>query len=102
MIVAGHKNGPLAPTPITTNCLLCSENPVAFDNAIVRIMGFNKEYLPVLNRITQAKGYILCNENIDIMKIFSNDSKINEKRILDIPKGLYGKFKPSDGWNIIV
>lgn len=102
MIVAGHKNGPLAPTPIATECLLCSENPVAFDNAVIRIMGFNYKYLPVLNRVEDAKGYILCKEGVEFMRVWSNDERIDGVGIKDIPKGVYGKFAPSEGWDIIV
>lgn len=101
MIISGHKNGPLAPTPIKIETLLCAENPVAFDETVIRIMGFNRDYLPVLHRVGEEKRYLLLQENIASVMVHSNDERIDGKNIEDIPKGIYGQFCPAEGWDVL-
>ncbi len=101
MIISGHKNGPLAPTPIETGVLLCSEDPVAFDLAVINLMGLKYEYLPVLNKISNIKKYPIRKEKHANIKIISNDCSINGKTIENMPVAPYGYFEPADGWKII-
>lgn len=96
MVVAGHKNGPLAPAPISTGVLLCSEDPVAFDLTVINLMGLKYEYLPVLNKISAIKGYPLYHEPLGKTKVYSNDLELDGITVGIIPGGLYGYFTPAE------
>lgn len=101
MIVAGHKNGPLAPAPIETGVLVCSEDPVAFDLAVINLMGLKYEYLPVLNKIPKIERYPLPNEPFSDTKVFSNDKNLDHATVGDMCIAPYGSFTPADGWEVI-
>ncbi len=101
MIVAGHKNGPLAPSPIDIGVLVCSEDPVAFDWAVINLMGLQYEYLPVLNRIPEIERYPLYHAQPEEIKVYSNEADLNGTTIKNMPIAPYGYFMPADGWEII-
>lgn len=101
MIVSGHKNGPLAPSPIETGVLLCSEDPVAFDLAVMKLMGLKYRYLPVLNKIPRIKKFPLRHAPFKDTEIYSNDATLNRTNIENMPVAPYGYFTPADGWNVI-
>lgn len=101
MIIAGHKNGPLAPSPMDMGVLLCSEDPVAFDLAVINLMGLKYEYLPVLNKIPEIESYPLYHELFGKTRICSNDPDLDGKTVENMPVGLYGCFTPSEGWDVI-
>ena len=101
MIIAGHKNGPLAPTPKSLGVILCSENPIAFDLAVVNLMGFDLNRLPVLNKIILIKGYDLPWTAPEEIAVFSNEKELNEITIASMPIAPYGYFEPAEGWNVI-
>lgn len=101
MVVAGHRNGPLAPTPIETGVILCSEDPVAFDLAVINLMGLKYEYLPVLNRIPGIERYPLHHEPFVNTKIMSNEPELDGTTVDCMPVGIYGCFAPADGWGVI-
>src|SRR5699024_2067549 len=98
MIIAGHKNGPLAPTAKVVGVLLISEDPVAFDMSIIKIMGLNINKLPVLKNIPRIKKYPI---KIEKTKVYSNEIDMNEILLKDMPVAKYGFFIPADGWNCI-
>ncbi len=101
MIISGHKNGPLAPTPINIGVLLCSENPVSFDMAVINLMGFNYGRLPVLNKIPSIKKYLIFYESFSNIIIYSNEKNLNNKMISSMPVAPYGYFEPAEGWDIV-
>lgn len=98
MIIAGHKNGPLAPTAKEVGILLISEDPVAFDMSIIKIMGLNINKLPVLKNIPRIKKYPI---KIEKTKVYSNEIDMNAVMLKDMPVAKYGFFIPADGWNCI-
>lgn len=101
MIVAGHRNGPLAPTPIKMGILLCSEDPVAFDLSVIQLMGLDYDYLPVLNRIPKIKEYPLQWNDFSDINIFSNEKMLDGKSVANMSIAPYGFFEPAEGWGII-
>lgn len=101
MVVSGHYNGPLAPTPINIGCIICSENPVAFDLAVINLMGLRYDMLPVLNKIPTIKSYPITKENRDEVVVLSNEQELNNRTLFDMPIAPYGQFIPADGWNVI-
>ena len=101
MVTAGHRNGPMAPTPIDIGVILCSEDPVAFDRAVINLMGLNYARLPVLNKIQEVSKYPIRCECANKIVIVSNEEKLAGKCIEDMPVAPYGFFEPAEGWEII-
>jgi uncharacterized protein (DUF362 family) len=101
MIISGHKNGPLAPTPKDVGILICSENPVSFDLAVINLMGFDFDRLPVLNKIKEISDYPLPWTDPEKIEVLSNEKVFNHKSIVNMPIATYGYFKPAEGWDVI-
>ena len=74
---------------------------MAFDLAVINLMGLKYEYLPVLNQIPEIKNYSLWHGEYSRTKIASNDEALNTKMMDDIPIAPYGYFTPAEGWEII-
>ena len=99
MIIAGEGNGPLEPSPKEIGAIVLSEDPVAFDKVIVKIMGFDIEKIPVLKNISNKHKYEISND--DKVFVLSNESNIQgiiQKVFSHAP---FGAFKPADGWTCI-
>ncbi len=101
MIVSGHKNGPLAPTPIKLGVLVCSEDPVAFDLSVINLMGLDYNMLPTLNKIKNTIKYPIYKEKFESINILSNDPRLNGTNISTMPVASYGQFEPAEGWDVI-
>ena len=101
MVVAGHRNGPLAPSPIKTGCLICSEDPAAFDLGVIRLMGLRYQYLPVLNKLPNIRKYPILKGSMRDIMVYSNDESLNGKRVEKMPAAPYGSFIPAEGWEVI-
>lgn len=99
MIIAGHKNGPLGPSAKPIGVLVISEDPVAFDQAVVKIMGLDINKLPVLTNIPRIEKYPIRHKGKTFA--YSNDEKMDKKEIKDIQNALYGYFQPAEGWDCI-
>ncbi|MCI8484014.1 MAG: DUF362 domain-containing protein [Lachnospiraceae bacterium] len=99
MIVAGEKNGPLGPSAKRMGMVLISEDPVAFDRAAVRVMGFDEKKLPVLSNIFRIGKYPMKYSQ----KVFvdSNDQRMAKKELSEMPAALHGCFQPAEGWDCI-
>lgn len=60
-IVAGEKNGPLSPDPVTPGVLLAGTNPVAVDTVAASLMGFDVDKIPMIRKafgVTDAAGVL--------------------------------------------
>lgn len=101
MITSGHKNGPLAPTPIDIGVLLCSEHSVSFDMAVINLMGFDYGSLPVLNKIPSIGKYPLFHGSFRNIKIYSNEKTLDGKTLIRMLVAPFGYFEPAEGWDII-
>lgn len=101
MVISGHKNGPLAPAAKPLGVVLCTENPVVFDMAVIKIMGFRYDLLPVLNKIPLIKTYPIDECDYGNMYVGSNDGILDGKSVLEMPSAPYGGFTPAEGWEPI-
>lgn len=99
MIIAGEGNGPLGPSPKEMGVILVSEDPVAFDKVVVKIMGFDANKIPVLKNITKIPYYKIANDE-EILTI-SNINEFNLKREYEVPQAFGGGFLPAEGWKYI-
>ncbi len=100
MIVAGQKNGPLAPTPREYGCILCSEDPVAFDLTTVALMGFDYRKIPLFKGLQTDMSYPLPVARRDTVTVRSCEKRWNgtlsDIQLCERP------FTPADGWDNIV
>lgn len=98
MIVAGEKEGPLAPSPKNVGIIAAGFNPVCFDEAIASLMGMDIHQIPTLQSVRAINDlYKLVNS--DQQPIFvSNDSALNEKHLQDLRQKDLLHFIPTDGW----
>jgi uncharacterized protein (DUF362 family) len=53
-VIAGEKNGPLYPDPISAGVLLAGFNPVAVDATGASVMGFDIEKIPMIKKGLEA------------------------------------------------
>jgi len=96
-IIAGEKNGPLAPDPVSAGLLMAGLNPVAIDAVGATLMGFDIEKIPLIKKALEEK--------VDGTKIFSgtkNDIQIIEKNqeypLLELTNKKIFLFEPHPNW----
>lgn len=93
MIVCGEKEGPLHPSYKKVGGILFSDNPVAFDFCVTKLMGLDYQIFPTLiNALNDRK---LNTEAADEINLRSNRDEFSQ-RAIDITKN-FG-FELSSGW----
>jgi len=102
MIIAGEKNGPLAPSPKKCGCLICSENPIAFDKVVLKLMGFIESNVPLFRGMKKDFRYTLPIETESDICVFSNDDMYNNVPLNEIKKIEDYPFRPADGWETLI
>lgn len=101
MVIAGERNGPLSPSPKPCGCVLCSENPIAFDRVVLRLMGFDERRIPLFIGLKKGEKYSLDVENEkNIRVIFDNGVRV-EKTLRDVNFVMDRAFRPADGWDVL-
>lgn len=93
MIVSGEKEGPLHPTYKKVGGIMFSDNPVAFDLCLTRLMGFDHVKFPTLcHAVNDGKLF-----QGDVEKIFLK-SNVEEfdRNLFEIDRNF--DFMPSSGW----
>lgn len=68
-VIGMEGNGPTAGTPRAINCLIASHSPHNLDMVAAKILGFEKEELPILNA-AYLRG--MTPESVDGVKLFGN------------------------------
>ncbi len=97
MIVSGHREGPLNPSPINANSIVVGEDPLAFDRAVCAIMGFDYHKVPSLNGEYITDGKFAIAKNSEPI-ISSNYPDWDRKKPSEITVDESIKFIPSRGW----
>jgi uncharacterized protein (DUF362 family) len=73
-VIAGEKDGPLAPKPRATGLLVAGDNPVAVDLLLARLMGFRWQAIPTLvHAVAGDVQYPLLEGELDRIQAVSND-----------------------------
>lgn len=93
MIVSGEREGPLRPAYKKVGGILFSDNPVAFDLCVVRLMGYDYKKFPTLCKAAEDRR-LIC-EDINKIVLHSNNSEFDGK-LTEIQKSFC--FEPSSGW----
>lgn len=95
-IIAGEKDGPLAPTPRNCGVIIGGMNPVAVDTVMARMMGFNYLKISLIKNAYQPVTYPLVNfPPDDISILLSIDSQLKEYQLSQL---FNLNFKPHYGW----
>ncbi|MBM3810187.1 MAG: DUF362 domain-containing protein [Acidimicrobiia bacterium] len=96
-VIAGDRDGPLAPTPRPAGLLLAGANPVAVDLAMARIMGFRAEAIPTLRHaLDAAHAYPICGFWADMLQTISNLKQWTGLRVNE--NGVNAGFQAHKGW----
>lgn len=93
MIVCGEGEGPLHPSYKKIGGIMFSDNPVAFDLCIVKMMGFDYTQIPTL--INALKEKKLIREASEKIELDSNHSDFRGKLVF-LTKTF--QFVPTTGW----
>ena len=96
MIVAGEHNGPLSPEPKPCGLIVCSENPVVFDQTVLRLMGFSEKKVPLFVGMDKS-----CFVEASAIQVISNDLESYFTDLDHVDMVTAESFKPADGWACI-
>lgn len=95
-LVAGEGNGPLDPKPKPLGIVAAGFNPVAVDLACARLMGFDRERLPMLKQAYREHPLPLCSFPVDNITCYSNTPRFQGR--LSRFEGPGFAFEPHFGW----
>ncbi len=95
-IVAGEGNGPLDPTPRPAGLILAGTNPLAVDLACARLMGFDYQRIPMLQRALAKHPLPLANFGYEDVTALSDDRRL-QGRLADLQGRLFA-LQPHFGW----
>ena len=96
MVIAGEGNGPVSPEPKRLGILLASENQLAFDMTVCKLMGFSVNRIPFIKAIYLEKSIlkrpsvVLCRHDINEKAIIENLEDANFE--------CGWRFKPHEAW----
>jgi uncharacterized protein (DUF362 family) len=96
-VVSGEGNGPLAPDRKETGLLLLGTDPVSVDATCAKIMGFDRERVPIIKKAFEVKDYPLCDYQPESIGIHSSIEKFN-KLLINVKRDDVFTFKPPLGW----
>lgn len=96
-VIAGEGNGPEAPEPKSVGLLVAGDNPVAVDLACARLMGFDWQRIPSLQRSLEITQYRLADlRNPAEVVVRSLDPRLDGP-LAELPADLFS-FLPHFGW----
>jgi hypothetical protein len=96
-IVAGDKNGPMAPRPRKEGIIIAGANWLAVDISATRLMGFDFEKIPVLQRAINLDKYRLADFDLSEIDLKSNIETFEQ--IFVEREERFLNFVPAPGWH---
>lgn len=97
-VIAGDRDGPLAPSPRPVGVVMAGADPVAVDMAAARVMGFRYRAIPTLRlALDGASGFRLASCEEAAVRMVSSDTRWHGLAPGD-PTGPSLAFHPHDGW----
>ena len=95
-ILAGEKNGPLAPDKVEAGFLLAGTDPAATDRVAAEIMGFDWKKIPSVYNSFLCRRYKITDSAPENIEVSVNGGEfINPDRL---PDGCICHFVPANGW----
>jgi uncharacterized protein (DUF362 family) len=95
-LVAGHKESPLAPTPLSIGVMMASLNPLAMDAVATAMMGLDIQKLKQIDRGFDLKSLPLANFCLEEIKILGSTDVKSVEEIYQ--QEAYIPFEPSQGF----
>jgi uncharacterized protein (DUF362 family) len=96
-VIAGERDGPLAPNPRAAGLVIAGENPVAVDLLLARLMGFRWQSIPTLAHAVENGGlYPLLPVEPDCVRAVSSDDRWHG--LMPSLRGASLSFEPHPGW----
>ena len=95
MIIAGHKEGPLAPEPLPFGVLVAGEDSLLIDRTIASLMGFDYQAIPQL-----VDGIGVGRQTTP--RIISNDKMLQGADLSKILQLSNRAFIPTLGWQKVL
>ncbi|MDD5368674.1 MAG: DUF362 domain-containing protein [Anaerolineaceae bacterium] len=96
-IIGGEGEGPLSPQPVKTGLIVAGHDPLAVDICCTKLIGFDWNKIPQLNRYDPGMKYPFSNVSRDLsnLEIIYNDNK-SAMKFSEIEPIKY--YQPSLGW----
>src|SRR5262249_26607029 len=95
-IVAGHRESPLAPSPLPAGLLMGAFNPLALDAVATAMMGLDVRKVPQISRAFALSSFPLAAFELEDIRILSD---LGIATIGDIYRnGAYLRSEPSAGF----
>lgn len=98
MVISGEKEGPVEPSAKDVGIIAMGEDPVCFDEAILKLMGAKKEYIHTMEHARNPKGNLKITERESYPVFISNVIKWDGKRPEDLTDDGLLYFLPAYGW----
>lgn len=98
MVIAGEKDGPIAPTPKDVGIIAMGRDTLIFDEVVSTVMGFDISKIPTIDCAKNMVGkYKFSSEYKDVY-IRSNIKTLNNKKISEISFKDSFQFEANPGW----
>lgn len=94
-IIAGEKDGPMAPMPKEIGSLVAGGNILAVDTACATFMGFDYKKIKMLSELWNVAKRLLVYFNTNETTVISNDYLLSNKNVDNCFKY---KFQPHTNW----
>lgn len=101
MIIAGEKEGPLVPSPVSAGVLVLGSDALAFDRTVCALMGYDEKNIPCLQLKNMNIGDLKISTNED-PDVYSNHASWNKKSIFEIRNKAAIHFIPTSGWECVL
>ena len=98
MLISGEHEGPVMPSRKEVGIIVCGFDPISYDIAASRLMGFDYHKIPAITTALNVKGRYQISQNSENVEIVSNDERFNKISPEKILKENTFKFIPSSGW----
>ena len=101
MTIAGDHNGPCQPDPKSMGVLIASEDSVAMDLTICKMIGFSEEKIPMVKALLNGEaGYLLGSDGLSPQVISNSPAMSGDLKDIDFPNEWH--YRPHDNWNDII
>lgn len=95
-LVGGHRESPLAPSPVAAGVMLAAQNPVALDALATALMGYNADRILQVSRAFELARLPLTNFPQEAVRVVGNTGL---RSIADVQAHWLGPtFEPSRGF----
>lgn len=101
MIIAGDHNGPCQPDPKPMGALIASEDSVAMDLVVCKMIGFPEDKIPMVRAIMNGEATYLLGEDGLNPNVNTNES-LESGFLRDMNFPIEWSYKPHDNWKSIV